>query len=241
MILIRSLAYVTWLYVSILVVGLGGAPLAAFSRVWARRMMRALAYSALFGLRVICNVRVKVEGREHIPKGPAIVAAKHQSMFDTLAPFTLLDDPAMVVKQELADLPMFGWYMAWGRMIPVDRGAHSRALKGMARAAIQEIATGRQLVIFPEGTRQPVGARPNYKPGVALIYREMGLACTPVALNSGRCWPAHGIIRRPGTITIRFLPAIPPGLSREEFMRELETRIETAMDTLTEQPIKRAA
>jgi 1-acyl-sn-glycerol-3-phosphate acyltransferase len=229
---LRSLVYVAYLYWFIAFVAIVGAPFAFFSRKAAMRVSRIWCAVELWGARWICGIRIVIEGREHIPTGPALVAIKHQSMLDTIFPFGVLEDPCVVVKHELARLPFVGWYTRWAHLIPVDRGAHSRALIKMARDAAREVATGRQLVIFPEGTRRPVDAAPQYRPGIALIYREMGLPCTPVGLNTGYCWPAHGVTRTPGLVTVRFLPPIPAGLSRDEFMRELETRIETATAAL---------
>ncbi|MBL8551485.1 MAG: 1-acyl-sn-glycerol-3-phosphate acyltransferase [Hyphomonadaceae bacterium] len=229
----RSLVYMLYLYLFIVIVACAGAPFAIFSRQAARRVARIWAEIEIFGARWICGIRIVVEGTEYIPTGPALVAVKHQSMLDTIVPFKLLDDPTVVAKYELTRLPFVGWYIRWAKLIPVDRGAHIRALKDMARRANAEVATGRQLVIFPEGTRRPVAAKPPaYKPGIALLYRELGVPCTPVALNTGYCWPAHGVTRTPGLVTIRFLPPIPPGLPREEFMHAMQTAIETATDAL---------
>jgi 1-acyl-sn-glycerol-3-phosphate acyltransferase len=193
-------------------------------RMWARM--------AIWGLRWIVGARVVFTGQEYAPKGAAIVAAKHQSMLDTLVPFLMFDAPAFVLKQELLNAPVLGWYAKTMGMIPIDREAHASALKKLLRAARPAKAAGRQIVIFPEGTRQDPGVNGDYKPGVAAIYRDLGVPCVPVALDTGRIWAAKGLIRRPGTTTIQILPPIPPGLSREDFMRTLEERIETASAAL---------
>jgi 1-acyl-sn-glycerol-3-phosphate acyltransferase len=128
-------------------------------------------------------------------------------------------------------MPVFGFYMKYG-MIPVDRDAHAKALKDMLRAARTVIAKGRQIVIYPEGTRQELDAPPDYKPGIAALYKDLGLPVTPIALNTGLVWKPSGIMRRPGHVTIRILPPIQAGLPRDEFMRELERVIESESQAL---------
>jgi 1-acyl-sn-glycerol-3-phosphate acyltransferase len=232
---IRSLIYVVWLYGSMLAVAASFAPFALFSERAAIMAARCWSHIAIWGLRVICGVRLDVRGREHIPHGAALVASKHQSMLDTIIPCAVLADPAIVLKRELQAIPVFGWFTQRAAMIPIDRSAQASALRPMMRAARVEAAKGRAILIFPEGTRQPLGVKPDYKPGVAALYRDLGLPCTPVAVNTGKFWPAHGITRRPGLAVVEFLPAIPAGLSREDFMTELEKRIETASNRLLEE------
>lgn len=188
----------------------------------------------LWGLRIFAGIRHEVRGREHLPAGPVLFAAKHFCMWDTLIPHVLLKDPATILKRELLSVPLYGWYARKLAMIPVDRGAHARALKAMVAAAKDRAGAGRTIVIYPEGTRRPVGAAPDYKPGVAALYGQLGLPCVPVALNSGLHWPRQGYLMRPGTIVLELLPAIPPGLKRDAFMAELEQRIETATHRLVE-------
>ena len=159
---------------------------------------------------------------------PAGIAGKHQSMLDVIAPFAILPDNCFIMKKELRPLPFFGWFAWKTGMIAVDRSAHSKALKDMVKQARTRFAQGRQILIFPEGTRTPMGAAPDYKPGIAALYRDLECPCTPMATNSGVHWPAHGFRRYPGTVVYEFLPAIPAGLKRAEFMAALEARIEGA-------------
>ena len=193
--------------------------------------MRVWAQLVIMGLRVIAGIRVEVRGLEHRPDGAALVAAKHQCMLDFIVPLAMLPDTCFVLKKELMLIPFFGWIAAKSRMIPIDREARAKALKDMLRAARDRMKDPRQIVIFPEGTRQAPGAPPDYKPGVAALYRELGLACTPVATNSGVHW-ARGFPSKPGIIVLEFLPAIPPGLNRKAFMQQLQARIEAASDAL---------
>jgi len=230
--MIRSLLYVFWLYATMAAIGISFAPFAAFSHKAAVAAARIWTRAAVWGVRVIVGLRVEVRGRENLPSGAVLVAAKHQAMLDTLLPFVLFDDPAIILKQELKNAPVFGWYTQRTGMIALDREGHAGALRKMLKEAREAVAAGRSIVIFPEGTRQAPGAAPDYKPGVAAIYRDLKVPCAPIALNTGLFWPAKGLWRKPGLAVIEFLPAIPAGLSREEFMKTLESRIETASNAL---------
>jgi 1-acyl-sn-glycerol-3-phosphate acyltransferase len=179
-------------------------------------------------LRVVCGTKVELRGVGNLHNGAVIVAAKHQSTWETFALLKLFDDYTFIVKRELMWIPIFGWCMWKGGMIPVDRGARSQALTDMTDRAKAEIGRGRQLVIFPEGTRRAPGAEPRYKFGVAHLYVELGVPCVPVALNSGLFWPRRAFRRLPGTIVAEFLPPIAPGLGKEEFLQRLQADIETA-------------
>jgi len=180
----------------------------------------------------IIGVKTIIKGRENLPEGHYFLALKHQSMWETLAVNHMFDNPAIVMKQELMWIPLFGWWTWKLRMISIDRGAHAAALRKMLNEAKRECESGRKIVIFPQGTRTPPGVKNPYKPGVAAIYNALGVPVVPVAVTSGLCWPKKGYSYKPGTITIEFLPPIEAGLNRREFMSELETRIETATDRL---------
>ncbi|HVY85666.1 MAG TPA: lysophospholipid acyltransferase family protein [Caulobacterales bacterium] len=236
---LRSLLFVIWLYGAMVLLGLAFAPFALFSRKSTYLAMRLFVRIVLFGLHWICGARVKFEGLEHAPKGGALVALKHQSMLDTLLPLLFLDEPAFVYKSELGKLPVFGWYLKRAHMFELDRGGYATALKAMMRAAREAVGEKRQFLIFPEGTRQELDAPPDYKPGVAALYKDLNVGCTPIALNTGLIWPAHGVTRHAGTATVRILPQIPPGLSRDDFMRELQARIESASQDLLPPHLRR--
>jgi 1-acyl-sn-glycerol-3-phosphate acyltransferase len=183
---------------------------------------------ALLLLRAIVGLKHRVRGVEHRIAGPAIYAAKHQSAWDTLVFPLLLDKPAYVLKQELIRVPLFGSYLKQCGMIPVDRQGGGSALKQLLKAARAAVAQGRSILIYPEGTRTPPGERRPYHPGVAALYGDLGVPVVPVALNSGLFWGRRAFNKKSGTITIEFLPAIPPGLPRREFMQELQNRMEGA-------------
>lgn len=179
-------------------------------------------------LRTICDIQVRIEGQEHIPAGPAMIAAKHQSLWDTAIVLRLFRAPAIVMKQELLNIPIYGSLCLAQGMIAVDRDGGAKALKQMLKDARAAVAADRKILIFPQGTRTLPGEHVPYQPGVAALYRDLKIPVVPVALNSGFFWPKRGLLRRPGTIVLRFLPAIPAGLDRDTFMKELETRIESA-------------
>jgi 1-acyl-sn-glycerol-3-phosphate acyltransferase len=176
----------------------------------------------------VAGIDYEVRGRNKIPSGPLIVAAKHQSAWETFALLPLFDNPVFIVKRELQWIPIFGWLMIKGRMVPVDRGARSQALNAMTERARVELARGRQLIIFPEGTRRPAGAEPRYKHGVAHLYAAEGVPCVPIALNSGLFWPRRSIRRVPGTVLVEVLDPIQPGLDKDVFFKQLQHEIESA-------------
>ena len=179
-------------------------------------------------LRVVAGIDCEIRGREKIPQGPIIVAAKHQSAWETFALLPLFDNPLFIVKRELQWIPIFGWLMIKGRMVPVDRSAGSQALAAMTERARIELSRGRQLIIFPEGTRRPAGAEPRYKFGVAHLYAAEGVPCVPIALNSGLFWPRRSIRLLPGTVLVEILDPISPGLDKNVFFERLQHDIETA-------------
>ena len=166
--------------------------------------------------------------------GPLIVASKHQSMWETFALMQFFDAPLFIYKRELAWIPFFGWYLMKSGMIGVDRSGGMRSLMEMARRAPKEIRSGRQLIIFPEGTRTPVGAPPDYMTGVGQIYASSGVPCQPVALNSGLFWPRRTFMRYPGTLVVEFLDPLPAGLNRKEFIVRIATVIEAATNRLVD-------
>lgn len=228
---LRSLLFVALFYVWSVLMAVSMTPMLLGPHTWLLRAFDLWARGIIVLLR-ICDIRVEVRGRQYRPTGPALIAPKHQCMFDVFAQFTILPTSCFVTKKELMWIPWFGWYAKKVRMIEVDRSAGATALKHMVREAKQRFAEGRQVVIFPEGTRTEPGAAADYKPGIAALYREIDVPVCPVATNAGVHWPAHGFIRKPGTIVFEYLEPIPPGLKRAEFMRTLEERIETASQKL---------
>jgi 1-acyl-sn-glycerol-3-phosphate acyltransferase len=191
-------------------------------RNWAHLWARSHRWCA----RHILGIRTRIEGTP--PAGAVLVAVKHQSMYETLEIVLMLDQPAMVLKRELVKIPLWGWVVRRYGVIPVDRSAGASALRQMMRAGEKAIAEGRPILIYPEGTRVPVGATPPLQPGFAGLYRALKLPVAPVAVDSGRLSPRNSFVKRPGIVTFRFAPLIEPGLKRDE----IETRVHAAINAL---------
>jgi 1-acyl-sn-glycerol-3-phosphate acyltransferase len=234
LIFLRSLVYqvlfyallIFWLLVAIPTFLMPRWAILSIAKYWAR--------SSIWLLRVICNTKMEYRGVEKIPDGPLIVASKHQSMWETFALMPFFDQPLFILKRDLTWIPFFGWYLIKADMIGIDREAGAKSLKDMARRAAEAVRHGRQLIIFPEGTRRPVDAEPQYKSGIGMIYVDCGVTCLPVALNSGLFWPRRTFMRYPGTLVVEFLDPLPPGLPRKEFNTRIATGIEDATNRLVE-------
>lgn len=233
MIVIRSALFHAAFYLNFALFCALGLPLLAAPRRLGAPVLRLWAVVSQRLLTAICGITHEVRGRRHIPRGAAIVAAKHQSEWETVSLLHILDDPSIVLKRELARIPVFGWYALKFGNVAIDRRGGPRALRRLVRAAGRVAADGRPIVIFPEGTRRPPGAPPAYQRGVAALYRGLDIPCVPVALNSGVCLPKPGWLKRPGHIVIEFLEPIAPGLGANAFLDELERRIESTCNRLT--------
>ncbi len=238
MLIVRSVAFNCLFYLNLILHVIGAIPTYALPRRAFMAMAKSWGYTSGWLLRFVAGTSVELRGLDKIPPGALLVAAKHQSVWETFMLLTLFDDPAYVFKRELQWIPVFGWYAWKSRMIPVDRGARGGAMAGMIARAREEFARGRQIIIFPEGTRTAPGAPPAYKSGVAQLYAACGVPCLPIALNSGLYWPRRKFLRYPGTIVLEVLDPIPPGLSREEFADRLEREIEEAVARLTAEAAK---
>lgn len=195
-----------------------------FARLWPRGVFLLL--------RWIAGLDHRVEGSANIAEDTVIYAAKHQSAWDTMILPILLDDPVVVMKKELHAIPFYGWYARKYGTIGIDRKGGLSAIRSMLAEAREMIAQGRSIVVFPEGTRMAPGDVQTYQSGVAALYQDLDVPVVPIALNSGLFWGRRSLLRKPGTITIRMLPPIPPGLDRRIFMERLETEIETAQAEL---------
>jgi 1-acyl-sn-glycerol-3-phosphate acyltransferase len=232
---LRSALFLIWFAGASLVLHVVLLPLLLAPRsatVWAAN---AWSRSVLFGLKHVARLGMEVRG--HVPVGSAFIAAKHFSMWETVAVVAMLYDPAIVLKRELLWIPLYGWFATKHDMIPIDRRAGAKAVRRMREAAKRATDAGRPILIFPEGTRKKPGAPPDYKPGVAALYSLLGLPCIPMAHNSGLFWSGW-FLRKPGTVVVEFLEPIAPGLPRHEFMRLLETRLEEATNKLLREPLK---
>ena len=189
--------------------------------------------------RVFAACEVEYRGVENIPQGGVLIAAKHQSFLETFALLKYAPDFAIILKRQLTYIPLFGLYLIVSKQIAIDRTRGRQALQQIAAAARPVLAAGRQIFIYPEGTRRPPGRSPRYKQGVAAIYAETGATCLPVAVNTGLFWRRRGFMRRPGVAVIEYLPPIAPGLDREDFAALLQNAIETACARLNSEAAAR--
>jgi len=235
LVIVRSLIYFVAFYVVTALYLVLGSWLLFGPRSWAMKGLELHGRTCVWLLRVICGTKLDVRGRENLPASGCLVIAKHQSAWDTFGLISLFRDPAIVLKDELKWIPFYGWFCVKFEHILVKREKASAALKALIRDAKQRISIGREVVIFPEGTRTVPGAPPDYKPGYVALYEALNVVTVPLALNSGLFWPRRSPWRYPGTIVVEFLPPLPPGLPRAEFRRRVEEAIETASRRLIDE------
>lgn len=202
-------------------------------RSFMQNLSRKCGVVWVFLLSNFAKIDYEVTGWENIPKGPCIFASKHQSMWETQQLYNLLPRTVVVTKKELFYVPFFGVSMKKAGFIFVERKNSASALKKLIKMSQKRIKENHSIIIFPEGTRRAVGAPPDYKVGVGALYKYLGVPCVPIALNSGLFWPRRSFRRNAGTIEVKILPPIEPGLPRDAFMKELEDRIENKMKEIT--------
>jgi 1-acyl-sn-glycerol-3-phosphate acyltransferase len=228
MIVIRSFLFNLLFYLNLAAYLIVAMPTLALPRWGILGLARQWARTNLWLLRVVCRIGVEWRGLEKIPRGALLVAAKHQSTWETFALLTVLSDPTFILKRELIWIPLFGWCAWRAGMIPIDRGGGKSVLAAMAQRVRAAAAEGRQIIIFPEGTRRAPRAEPKYKYGIAHLYAEGIAPSLPIALNSGLFWPRRKFLRFPGTITVEILDPIAPGADAATFFAELERKLEDA-------------
>ena len=235
--IIRSTLFNLLFYIITALFVVGGSPLLFGPRSWAMAGLRTHALTCLWLLKHVVGLHLEVRGKANIPDCAYLAASKHQSAWETFALIPLFRDPAMVMKAELFWIPFHGWFSRKFEMIGVKRETGPSALRHLVREAKDKAAQGREIVIFPEGTRRAPKAPPDYKSGISMIYHALDVPCVPIALNSGLFWPRRSWLRKPGTIVVEFLPAIPPGMDRKQFKKTLQNSIETATDNLLEETL----
>jgi len=222
---LRSLVYalifypatVLWVLVGVIASLFGGRATLAIVLSWVKLHHWLVAN--------VLAIRIRVEGQ--IPAGPHLIAVKHQSMLETMEMVRLTHLPVIVIKKELADIPLFGWMTRRYGVIAVERSAGAKALRALVDEGRKAIATGRDVIIYPEGTRVRVGQRPPLKSGFAALYRALGLPVVPVAVDSGRLW-GRGFIHRSGTVIVKVGDTIPAGLDR----KAVEGQVHAAINAL---------
>lgn len=177
-------------------------------------------------LKWICELDIEIRGAEHIQKGAAIYTCKHQSAIETYLLTSYIKNATYIFKKELTHIPFFGWAVHFYGSVPVDRSGGSRAMKNMLSEAKKLLNRDRAIIIFPEGTRTQPGKTTEYKPGAAFLYQNTDVPLIPIATNTGLFWEKNSFLRHPGKIIFEFLPPMPRGLDKREFMTELQKRIE---------------
>jgi len=229
---LRALLFNIYLQVWTIGMAVVCVPTLLFSARIIMRFAQVWAGGVTFGAALCMGVRSEIRGREHLRERRVIVAAKHQSAWETIKLSNLVDLPATVLKRELAELPVYGYYFKRAGMIPIDREKGSQAIRDLVRQARVSLDAGRTIIIYPEGTRMAIGRRGRYFPGVYALYKEMSVPVVPIALNSGLYWPRGRFAKIPGRIVVEALPPIPPGLDRKSFLALLEERMEGATERL---------
>ena len=229
---IRSALFSVFFVLFVTVTGILCLPLLLFGRGIIRKTVQLWARITLAGLKWITGISYRIEGAQNIPEGGALIAANHQSMWETIALFMLMPKPAMIFKKELLHIPIYGWWARFSGNIAIDREGGAKALRSMTRKVKERVAAGDQVIVFPEGTRSPIGKRTAFKPGIAGLYAATKASCIPAAHDSGRYWRFPGSQKKPGVITLKILPAIAPGLDRKNFTRTLKAHIEAARPDL---------
>lgn len=228
LIFLRSLLFNVLFYVNLTILLIAAIPTLLMPHRAILTMAKTWGRTSIWLLRIVCGIRVEWRGLERIPPGGILVAAKHQSTWETFALVPLFDEPTFIIKRELMWVPLFGWFTVKGGMIPIDRGARTHTVPAMIARARAALRRERQIIIFPEGTRRAAGAEPAYKFGVTRLYAGGAAPCVPIALNSGLFWPRRKFMRYPGTIIVEILEPIPPGLDEKVFFTRLRDDIETA-------------
>ena len=227
---LRSIVFIAQMYVAMPLIGIAFAPWALFSRRGAYAACKTYSRYVFWTARWMVGMRCEVRGE--VPEGEVVIAAKHQSFLDIMMIFTALPAGKFIMKKEILWMPVIGNYARSLGCIPVDRGKRGKAISKM----IEDVEAGRiepgQLIIYSQGTRVAPGAKMPYKVGTGVLYEQLGQPCVPVATNVGVLWPKYGLLRKPGTAVVEFLPAIAPGVPRDVFMAELEQTVESRSDAL---------
>jgi 1-acyl-sn-glycerol-3-phosphate acyltransferase len=227
---VLSLIFIVQMYLAMAVLAVVFAPWALFSPRGARAACKTYCRWVIFTLRLLCGLRSEVRGTP--PSGECLIAAKHQSFLDIILIFNAVPAGKFIMKRELMFAPFLGQYALRIGCVPVNRGKRGAAIAKMKADVAKGAAEPGQLIIYPQGTRVAPGAKLPYKVGTGLLYEQLGQPCVPVAANVGVFWPKRGILRHPGLAVVEFLPEIAPGLPVPEFMRQLESQVETQSNRL---------
>ena len=222
----RSIIFYILLYIWTLVLGILFLPYLIIPKTNIRKLAILWINGILLNLQIICGITYEINGIQNIPNKAVIIASKHQSTFETLLLFKYIKNSIFIHKRELFFIPIFGLYLKKINMISINRADGPNAIRKMLNKVNAKIKTGNSIIIFPEGTRKKPGEIPNYKTGIAGIYKESEADVLPVAVNSGNYWPKHTFIKKSGKITIAFLKIIPSKLDKKVFLEKIESAIE---------------
>lgn len=234
MVVLRTLLFSLWIYGWGIILGIVCLPSILLGQKAVLGSVKLWARVVRFGMHWVGGAKVEFRGEDFLPQDAAICAGKHQSTLDVVVSFLLVPGPTSIMKRELLWYPIFGWYALMAKNIPIDRGRRVSAVKKMREVAKLRTEEGRQIMIFPEGTRRAPGAEPSYRPGVFGLYEKLSVPVVPIATNSGLCWH-RGFLIRPGKIVYEALPPIEPGLDRRAFMARLEKELEAASERLLDE------
>lgn len=229
---LRSAIFNLVFYLSLVIWTLAGCVASLFGTEAMERIQRSWAGLNILALRLICGIRIVVNGMEELPRGGVIIASQHQSALDTFIWMWLAPQTRYVVKRELSDVPVYGWLMRRIGHIPVDRAAGASALRGLLKQGAETIAAGYPLVIFPEGTRVAAGVHAPLQPGVAALAARTGAPVVPVATDSGYCWGRNAFLKRAGTVHVMIRPVLPQGLARPALMEALQASWDAGQEKL---------
>ena len=225
--LIRSIIFYLFIYMWTLFLGILCIPYLLLPYSCLKSVANLWISGILQLLYLICGITYEVRGVENITDQAMIVASKHQSTFETLLLFKLIKNSIFIHKKELFLIPIFGLYLKKSNMIAINRAEGPKAMRKILHEIKQKIINGYSIIIFPEGTRKKPGESPDYKTGIAGIYKESEAEVLPVTTNSGYYWPKHTFVKKPGKIIIKFLKKIPSKLEKSEFLKKIESVIET--------------
>lgn len=232
---IKSILYLPVLWLESLFIFIVFLPVLFLPLKIAYWMPVAWTWTVRLSLRFV-GIKIKVEGLENLPqKQGYIIASKHQSAMETLLFHTMVPNVFYIFKRSLLCLPLAGLYALKTGCIPIDRGGGAKTMRMMLKRAQNKLSAGRNLVIFPEGTRTKPGEKTDYHPGIAFLYDNCKVPVVPVALNTGVFWPKNKIMKYPGTVIVRFLPPIQPGIDKREFLKKLQNEIEKEQDKLPQE------
>ena len=235
MLLLRSLLFNLFFYTGIVVVFLIALPALFLPSKIVLLFGKFLGHYVVFIVKVFLSTKIEFKGIENIPKiEKYFVASAHQSIFETFALQSVLDYPVFILKKELLKIPLFGLYLKKIKSIEIIRDTTTKDNLGFFDKVADIVKNeNRPLLIFPQGTRIKVDEKIPFKKGVGRIYEALNISCVPVALNSGRVWPKNGVIKYPGKITVSFLEPIKPGLSRDDFIKNLEKKIYEGIENIS--------